>query len=257
MTILLVDLSSFAHRIWHAYGASKGGDATSNDLVRNIRQLAKPYAHAAICCDVPGVPSFRVAIDPRYKAGRKPWDELLVEQYRRGGELLAEYFPVLEAPGFEADDLIATLTTWVRAQRPRHDVVIASSDKDCLQLLEPGVCVYSPATQAMMQAAHVREKYGVEPWQMRDFLVATGDPCDGVAGIPHIGAVKAAKLLRRWGTLQTVFGEVLGHTAEECRLRPSTHKALVEGIVAAELARQLVTLRTNVPIEIPSPWAVG
>ena len=110
--VLLIDLSSIAHPIWHMSGQEPDPDHTSQRTVAAVRKLAADHPHAAICCDSRS--SFRKELDPTYKANRPPSEAPLHHQIDLAKEALAaDGFPVYEVDGFEGDDLIATATARV------------------------------------------------------------------------------------------------------------------------------------------------
>ncbi|HEU4731725.1 MAG TPA: 5'-3' exonuclease H3TH domain-containing protein [Kofleriaceae bacterium] len=247
-TILLVDLPSVLFPIYHVSGKETDVDYVSRATVARIRGLAAGYDHTAICCDAGR--SFRKDISPEYKSTRPERDEALTHQLRVAEETLAaDGFPVFSVKGFEADDLIATATTWARAQEPPHDIVVASSDKDLLQLVGEGVRAYSIRNDTILGPDEVIAKFGVRPDQMRDWLILVGDKSDNVKGIPGVGEKRATELLTRFSSLRDLFRLVGSTSAENSGLTPAIYKAILEGVETAELARKLITLRTDAPID--------
>ena len=135
--VLLVDLSSIGHPIWHVSQQEPDPDYTSQRTAAVVRQLAADHPHTAICCDAPG--SFRKELDVTYKANRPAAEAALHHQIKLACEALeADGFPVWRVDGFEGDDLIATAVKALTADlsyHSRQQVLIASADKD---LLAPG-----------------------------------------------------------------------------------------------------------------------
>ena len=209
--ILLVDLSSIGHPIWHMSQAEPDPDYTSQRIVAAVLKLAADHPHAAICCDAPG-PSFRKDLDPTYKANRPKQQAPLYHQIRLAKEALAaEGFPVFEVDGFEGDDLIATATkqfingvrtgylegeyipNWEGAKAPlrKPNILIASADKDLLALVSDSIEVHSTRTGNRIGPAEVKEKLGVAPCQVVDYLTLVGDASDNITGAKGIGAKTA------------------------------------------------------------------
>jgi DNA polymerase-1 len=246
----LVDGSAQFHR---AYFAIRGL-ATSRGLPTNATygfttMLEKLIAderpsHLAIVFDAAG-PTFRDEMFADYKANRPKMDDELAVQFpyvRRVCEAFS--VPVIEEPGVEADDVIATLARQAVAQGFR--VVVVTADKDLLQLVDGDVQVLNPGREGsgstLFDAAAVEAKWGVRPEQIADVLALMGDAVDNVPGVPGIGEKGARDLIREHGSLEAL----LAHAADVKR------KAYREGLLAhaedARLSKRLVTLRADVPV---------
>jgi 5'-3' exonuclease len=236
--ILLIDLAHIVHALWHLSSAEPDLDWTSTQALAKVRALTEGHAHVAICTE--GGRPFRKDLDAAYKANRPEKNAPLLHQLTRTEEALrAEGFPVWRAETFEADDVIATAT--LKAVEAGRTVLIASSDKDLLQLVSPAVNVLSIRTGELLGEPEVREKFGVTPTQMRDYLTLVGDASDNIAGAPGIGAKKAKDLLTQYGTLDALMSQISD-------LTPATAKTLTEHSLQIQRARALVTLRTDAPI---------
>ena len=293
--ILLVDLSGILHRNY-AVNAGKGDvDAAANQTLSHIRWLSSQYDHVAICCD--SGRSFRHEIakqirewDPEhrgYKGKRPEADPVLISQMRRvERELYAEGFHVFRAEGFEADDVIATLCAWARANG--YPVDVGSEDKDLRALVtdEPPQVRVIRKDGVVVGTAEVKEKFGVPPERLIELLAIAGDTADGVPGVSGLGEGKAAKVLTGFGSFeaaqQVASDEAADVIAEEAlrkdrkargekmgewvkrKMTPSTRDALVNGEKAYRVSLSLVTLRTDVPLDcervladkVPPPDAV-
>jgi 5'-3' exonuclease len=240
--ILLVDLSSIAHPIWHVSQSEPDPNATSTRVVARVRALATAHPHAAVCVDTGR--SFRREVDPTYKANRPESDATLQHQIALAVDALKEDgFPVWAARGFEADDIIATATA--EALKAGYKVVIASADKDLLQLVGPSVCVKRPQDGAMVDEAGVLAKLGVTPAQVRDYLSLCGDSSDNIKGANGIGPKGAAKLLALFGSIDGAYDAIDSGAA---KLPPATLASLQEFRARMETVRALVSLRSDVPI---------
>jgi 5'-3' exonuclease len=201
-----------------------------------------------VCCD--SGRSFRRDISPDYKATRPDRNEVLVYQGDLARETLADDgYTVLAANGFEADDLVATACTWLRSQNPPHEVVIATADKDLCQLVGDGVVNYNLTSNSIRDAAGVKEKYGVTPEQMGDWLALVGDSSDNIKGAPGIGEKTAAGLLGKFGSLVGIYCAIEGKTEPPAGFKPATFASLRDHQATVSLARKLVTLRTDAPID--------
>lgn len=247
--ILLIDLSALFHPAWRANEngpVSVAYEGTIGGVRRCIAQAGEG-ALVAICCDGKG--NWRKEIAKDYKAQRDPLPPVFYAELDRVKQRLRDDGLLLwECPGFEADDVIATA---VNGYTENH-VRIASHDKDLLQLLvdengslEPGVDFLSLSTFEIRTASSVVAKYGIMPDKMGDWLALVGDSSDNVKGAPGIGPKTATKLLQQFGDLRGIF-----HAAYDLKsdITPAIRKSLTENGEQIELARKLVTLRTDAPI---------
>lgn len=246
-TLYLVDVNGLFHRAYYAikgFRTSKGMPTNAlfglaSTLRRLIRQ-ERPRLAAAVF-DA-GRETFRNQIYSQYKANRPPAPEDMVIQFPYA-RLVAQAMglEVLEVPGFEADDVIATLTK--RALAAGLDVVIVSSDKDLFQLVRPGVVVYDPWRDLRYDRDGVIEKMGVAPEYVKDLLALVGDTSDNVPGVRGIGEKGAQELVRKFGSLEEIYSH-LEQVQERKRVALQRDKEL------AFLSRKLVTLCEEVPLEV-------
>lgn len=244
--IVLVDLSSIAHPIWHMSGAEPDPNAASQKIVARVRSLASSSPYVAICCDKGK--SFRHDLSPTYKAQRPESDATLQHQITLAREILeADGFPVWAVAGFEADDLIASAVTEALAL---DDVTVAivSADKDLLQLVGDRVRAIRVKDGTTVDAAAVQEKFGVTPAQMRDFLALVGDKSDNVKGANGIGEVKAKELLERFGSIDSMYQDMREIGTVTLRMTPALVTNLREFEPRYQQTRELITLRTDVPL---------
>lgn len=241
-TVVLIDLSSIAHPIWHMSQSEPDPNHTSTAVVAKVRALASGQPHVAVCCD--SGKSFRAEIEPTYKANRGERDATLTHQIRLAQERLREDgFPVWSAPGFEADDLIATATA--RAIEAGHEVLVVSADKDLLQLVGEHVRVRSLASGVEYDEAAVEAKLGVKPSQVRDYLTLVGDAADNVKGADKIGPKTAATLLFVHGDLASIYAEA---DKEPSSLKPSVAASLKEFKPRSETVQKLISLRYDAEV---------
>ena len=249
--VLLVDLSSIGHPIWHVSQQEPDPDYTSQRTAAAVRKLAADHPHTAICCDAPG--SFRKELDATYKANRPPAEAALHHQIDLAREALeADGFPVWKVDGFEGDDLIATATnqlmeTVTPELEQVHRVLIASADKDLLALVSDRVEVHSTRTGNRIGPAGVIEKLGVSPCQVVDYLTLVGDASDNIKGAKGIGPKTAVAILTIFGNLDGCYRAVDDGTAG---LSPSQRGSLEELRPRLDAVRALVTMRTDVPLDV-------
>jgi 5'-3' exonuclease len=209
--LVLIDLSSVAHPIWAMSGAEIDPDYVSTRVAARCRELADGHAHVVIARDGGGR-QFRKDIDPTYKANRPERNEVLVYQIQVAAEALAQDgFPVWMQPGVEADDIIASAVTFALEMNAVTTVHIHSADKDLLQLVGPRVTCQSTKAGKdgqplpIFDEAMVKEKFGVTPAQMRDYLTLVGDKADNITGVKGVGDVNARKLLAQFGSVEGIY----------------------------------------------------
>ncbi|MDP3767054.1 MAG: 5'-3' exonuclease H3TH domain-containing protein, partial [Dehalococcoidia bacterium] len=236
--ILLIDLSAIAHPIWHMSQREPDPDYTSTQIVARVRALASGHREGvAVCCD--SGRSFRHDLSPDYKATRPPAEATLLHQIAVATDTLrGDGFPVWALPGFEADDVIASATAHA-LRTPDLTVRIVTADKDLLQLVGARVVVQSLRDGATLDAAAVREKFGVAPSQMRDYLSLVGDSSDNIAGAKGVGPRKAAELLQRYGSLDALY-HAIGQAPDS--LTPGLARSLAEFQPRLAMTRALLTL---------------
>ena len=245
--VLLIDLSSIAHPIWHVSQGEPDPDHTSQRTAAIVRQLAADHPHAAICCDSPV--SFRKDVDPTYKANRPTAEAALHHQIDLAREALAaDGFPVWRVDEFEGDDLIATATAKLVNTVTPNRVLIASADKDLLALVSEKVEVHSTRTGNRVGPAEVLEKLGVDPHQVADYLTLVGDASDNIKGAKGIGPKTASGLLEKFGTLDNIFAHLDDGHAEI--VKPGQRKSLEELRPRLETVRALVHMRADVPLDV-------
>jgi DNA polymerase-1 len=188
--------------------------------------------------------TFRKDRDVRYKATRAETPDDLIPQFDRVRQLLDAFrIPVVEKVGYEADDVLGTLSC--QAIEAGLDVVIVTLDNDMIQLVQPGVRVYMyrpyQRDYVMYDTQAVRERFGFEPRQMIDYKALVGDTSDNIPGVRGIGEKGAKALIEQYGSLD----EMLAHLAE---IEPKrTRTALENGVDEAQLSRELATIICEVP----------
>jgi len=209
-------------------------------IVRKLLQDEKPEYVAAVF-DRPE-PTHRHKVFPQYKANRLAPPEDLVAQIpdvKRVCRVLG--VPTVEVPGFEADDLIGTLA--LKASRTGYKVIIVSTDKDLLQLVDDSVSVLHPVKGELLDAEGVRKSFGVPPGKVVEVLALMGDSSDNVPGVPGIGEKGARDLINLYGSLEGC----LEHAAEIPR--KSYRESLLQNQGQARMSRDLVRISLDAPVE--------
>lgn len=246
-TLFLVDASGHVHRAFHAIRGLRNSRGMATNALYGLATMLRKFErehkpeYAAVVFDA-GRETFRNEMFAGYKANRPPAPDDLVVQFPYARRIAAALgFVVLEVPGVEADDVIATLTG--RARERGFDVVIESGDKDLFQLVGEGVVVHDPLRDVTYDRDGVAAKLGVPPEGVRDYLALVGDASDNVPGVRGIGGKGAAELIAKYKTLEALY-EHLGD------LMPRKREALEACRGDAFLSRDLVTLKRDVPIEV-------
>ena len=210
-------------------------------LTRESKLSDRP-THLAVIFDA-GAETFRNKIYPKYKENRPPLPEDLVPQFPLVRDAVKAFnIASIEMDGFEADDLIATYAKQV--VNAGGEVTIVSSDKDLMQLVRPGVRMYEPSNEKSIGRDEVIEKFGVPPEKVIDVQSLAGDSVDNVPGVPGIGIKTAAELIHEYGDLDSLLAR-----AGEIK-QPKRREKLIEFADQARISRELVTLKTDVPVEI-------
>ena len=253
--VLLIDLSGIWWSGWHATGNEAISEAKSITLANVRRCIGDGNRLVAICCD--SGRSFRKDLSPEYKAQRPEKDHASLGELERVKERLRlDGLLLWEAPGFEADDIIATATQ--AAWGIGHFVTIASADKDLLQLVGPEVRCLRTHTWQNVGETEVRDTLGVRPIQVSELLALTGDKSDnikgasGTKGAPGIGPKTAAELLALFGNVDGIYAAV---DAADPRITTPIAAKLRAAKDSVYLARKLVTLRTDAPIKFEDIYA--
>jgi DNA polymerase-1 len=223
-TLLLVDGSSYLYRAFHALPELKGpnGEPTGaiHGVLSMLKRLAADHAAAARACvfDAKGK-TFREDAYPAYKANRPSMPEDLASQIEPLKEAIAALgWPVLTVAGVEADDVIATLAE--DAKRQGWRCIISTGDKDLAQLVDEQVTLVNTMSNEKLDPEGVRQKFGVSPAQIVDYLSLTGDAVDNVPGVEKVGPKTAAKWIQQYGSLDQVMaqaGQISGAVGENLR----------------------------------------
>lgn len=253
--LVLIDGHAILHRAYHALPplTSRSGELLNavygftTMLLKVVADLKPDFL--IVTFDVVGKPTFRHKEFVGYQAQRPETDEELVGQIGRVYEVLqAMGIPIYELAGYEADDLIGTLSR--EASRKKIKTVIVTGDKDILQLVGRNVCVFAPvrglSQGELLDSKKVEEKMGVKPSQIVDYKALAGDPSDNYPGVPGIGPKTATVLLKRFDSLEKIYKNL--KTVEK-EFGSSVAERLSSGKDSAELSQKLARIVTNVPVK--------
>lgn len=245
--LVLVDGSSYLFRAFHALPpfTTSAGEPTGAifGVLNMLYKLLDDYKpeHVAVVFDAPGK-TFRDDLYAAYKANRPPMpDDLRVQIEPLIEAVEAIGLPVLRVEGVEADDVIGTLAR--RAAERGLPTVISTSDKDMAQLVDEHVSLVNTMSETRLDREGVRERFGVTPEQIVDYLALVGDASDNIPGVPGVGPKTAAKWLAQYGALDNLKAhahDIKGKVGE--RLRDSLDDL--------PLYRELATIRCDVELPL-------
>jgi len=259
--VYLVDASIYVFRAWYSVPdrqefTTREGHPTNavygfTGFLCSLLEQVSPR-HVGIAFDESLTTSYRNEIFPAYKANREPAPEELKRQFA-WARAIAESMGLkcFADPRYEADDLIGTLAGYWRDRG--HPVCVVSGDKDLTQVIREGDHWWDFSRNRKLGPGKVREKFGVWPEQMADFLALTGDPVDNIPGVPGVGPKTATALLGHFDNLDALWARLAEVPHLSIRGARSLHGKLGEHREAAELARQLTEIHTAVPSALERP----
>lgn len=251
--LYLVDGSSYIFRAYHRLppltnirgepvGAVYGYTTMLWKLVDQLNAADGP-THMAVILDASSQ-TFRNEIYDQYKANRPPAPEDLVPQFPMIRDATRAFsLPCIEELGFEADDLIASYAK--EALKEGWNVTIVSSDKDLMQLIEPGIDMLDTMKDKRLGRSHVEEKFGVGPEKLGEVLALMGDTSDNIPGVTGIGPKTASKLINEYGDVEAVLAAAPNMKKSKMR------ENLIEQAANARMSRVLVTLKDDIPLPEP------
>lgn len=251
--LYLVDGSGFIFRAYHRLppltdpegtpvGAVYGFTAMLWKLVNELNNSEAP-SHLAVILDA-GSHTFRNDMYADYKANRPPPPEDLVPQFPLIRDAVRAFsIPCIEQAGVEADDIIASYAR--EALAGGYNVTVVSSDKDLMQLVQPGLDLYDTMSNRRIDRDAVIEKFGVPPEQVGDILALMGDTADNVPGVRGVGPKTAAELIQQFGTVEGVIANI------DTIKKPKLKETLSNSVDMARLSLELVRLKDDVPLAEP------
>ncbi|MGE7138808.1 DNA polymerase I [Luteibacter sp. NPDC031894] len=244
-TLTLIDGSSYLYRAFHAlppltntFGEPTGALFGIVNMLRTTMKAGSDYV--AFVCDAPGR-TFRDDLYPQYKANRPSMPDDLRAQVEPMMKIVGALgFPILCVPGVEADDVIGTLAR--QAADQGIDTIISTGDKDFAQLVGAHIVLINTMSNTTMDIDGVVDKFGVRPEQIVDYLTLMGDSIDNVPGVEKCGPKTAAKWLAEYGNLEALL-------ASADKIGGKIGENLRAAIPRLPLSRELVTIRTDVPLD--------
>ena len=245
--LYLIDGTAYIYRAYHAIrGLSNSKGLPTNAVFGFTRMLLKLVEdkkpeYVVMLFDSKG-PTFRHEMYEEYKANRPPMPEDMSVQIPYIKDVTKGFnIPVIEMPGYEADDLIGTIAR--RTEAAGFSPVMVTGDKDFFQLVTDKAIVWDPMKEKTTDMTAIKERFGVQPHQMIDVMGLSGDTSDNIPGVPGIGPKTAQSLIQNFGTMEQLYGQVDKITKKK------QHENLVKYKDQAFLSRKLVTIDTAVPLE--------
>jgi DNA polymerase-1 len=259
MRLLLIDGHYYLYRSFFAIrGLKNSRGEPTNAIYGFVKALRKMLLDlkpdfAVVVWDA-GLPERRTTLQPAYKEHREEMpEELQVQQEPLKKLITCLGVTNVSTPQTEADDLIASYV--IDAQAAEIESIVATNDKDIMQLVNEHVKIYSvskvdieqenskPLTHALLGPAEVEEKWGVKPSQIVDLLALTGDTADNIPGIPGVGKKTAAKWIQHFGSLEGVLSEP--------NLDPKIHAKIESAHAQLRQNREMIQLHLDLPLPLP------
>lgn len=244
--LYLIDGSAYVYRAFHAVrGLTNSKGMPTNAVFGFTRMLIKLIQERAprfvgMIFDAKG-PTFRHEIYPQYKANRPPMPDELVCQLPYIKKVTAGFnIPVVELPGYEADDLIGTYARMAEASG--FEVTMVTGDKDFVQLVTEKTTIWDPMKDKVIDRDRVLAEFNLEPPQVIDMMGFSGDSADNVPGVPGIGPKTALKLIQNYGSMEALYEQMDSLSSKKQREKLLAFKE------QAFLSRKLVTIDTQAPV---------
>ena len=249
--LLLLDAYALIFRAFYAMIRNPRVTSTGIDtsavfgFVNTLQDLLKREqpSHIAVCFDPPGGKTFRHENYEPYKANREKTPEGILTAVPYIKRILQAYgIPIFEVEGYEADDVIGTLSH--QAEQQGFFTYMVTGDKDFGQLVTPNIKVLDPLKKEILGVEEVNAKYGIQtPTQLIDILGLMGDTADNIPGCPGVGPKNAEKLIQQFGSIENL----LAHTDE---LKGAQQKKVIENADQIRMSKWLATIITDVPITL-------
>lgn len=252
--LVLIDGSSYLYRAFHAFPPLTAPDGTPTGaiygVINMLRSLLRQFSptHVAVIFDAPGK-TWRHDLYSDYKGHRPEMPEDLRSQIVPLHKIIqAMGLAILSVPHVEADDLIGTIARLSEDQG--DDVLIITSDKDMVQLVNHKISLVNTMTNVVLGPDEVRKRYGIEPTLMADFLALVGDTSDNIPGVPGIGPKKAVALLNGFGGVKEIYAQLEQVSRLDVRGAKSLAITLAQHQDSAIISRRLATIDTAIPLGI-------
>ncbi len=260
--LIIIDSNSLIHRAYHALPPlkSKKGELVNAVygfllvFLKVLRELKPDFIVATF--DLPG-PTFRHKEFKEYKAQRPIYPKELYQQIERVKEVLQAFkVPIFEKQGFEADDIIGTISLLASKKQifPKLETIILSTDLDSFQLVDSQTKVWTMKKGIkeiiLYGKEEVKKRYqGLTPSQLSDFRGLRGDPSDNIPGVPGIGEKGAISLIKEFGSLESLYQELEKDTEKSKKIKAKIQEKLKEYKEQAFFSKKLSQIQKHVPID--------
>ncbi|MCD6429164.1 hypothetical protein J7L09_00525 [bacterium] len=259
--LIVIDGNAIIHRAYHALPklTTKSGKVVNAvygfllTLFRVLKDFKPDFIIATF--DFPA-PTFRDKIYKEYKAQRPKAPDDLYQQIPEVKKILEAFgIKIFELKGFEADDLIGTITRLAKRKQiyPEIETIIVTGDLDTLQLIDPQTKVFALRKgikdAVLYDREKVKERYDLEPEQLVDFKALRGDPSDNIPGVPGIGEKTAISLIQKFGSLENLYQALDKETPRSKEISEKIKEKLKQYKEQAFFSKKLAEIRRNVPID--------
>ncbi|MDP2741711.1 MAG: 5'-3' exonuclease H3TH domain-containing protein [bacterium] len=254
--LIIIDSNSLLHRAFHALPplTTKKGEQTGavyGFLLILFKAIKDLQSNHIVACFDTKAPTFRHEKFKGYKAQRPRTPQEILNQLPKIKEILEVFkIPIFAKEGFEADDLIATISKKAEEYDNLSEIYILSGDLDNLQLVNEKTKVYTLGKgikdTVLYDKNRVITRFGVEPKQMNDFKALTGDPSDNIPGVAGIGKKTAADLIKQFETIENLYKEIGEGMAN---IKTRTKDLLLDNKEKAYLSKELVKTKRDVDIQ--------
>jgi DNA polymerase-1 len=257
---LLIDSNSVIHRAFHALPplTTKKGEPSGAIygfllvFFKTIRDFQPDFVVA--CFDFPA-PTFRHEKFKEYKATRPPTPKELSSQIPKVKKVLKLFgVPVFEKKGFEADDVLGTISNLASQKTPEIETVILSGDLDNLQLIDDQTRVFAlrrgVKNAILYDKTQVKDRFNILPEQIIDFKALRGDPSDNIPGVPGIGEKTATQLLNKFKNLENLYRELEKEPPRSKEVKTKLRRLLLDNKEKAFLSKSLAIIKQDVPLTL-------
>jgi 5'-3' exonuclease len=248
--LFLVDLGAIYWLAWHSSNREMAPDEPAEATLSRIRKWRENYRRIAVCLDDPRG-TWRHKMYPAYKANRTDRPQAAIDQLKRAISIIKrDKFVIFEHEGMECDDVLASA-----ARAYRGDVLMATPDKDMMQIVDDRVRMLDTMTGNLICADDVKMKWGVEPKLVGDLLALLGDKSDNIPGVPGVGKLIGAELLNKHGSIRGIL-EALAKDPPKTKKNVVVAWAasILRNVETLALAHSLVALRDDLQLQWPNGW---
>jgi len=256
---IIIDSNALIHRAYHALPPlkTKNGELTNAVygfllvFLKAIKEFHPEYIAAAFDLKAP---TFRHNHFKEYKAKRPKMPDEFYQQIPIIKDFLKAFnVPIFEKEGFEADDIIGTISDLLSKNEKDLEIIILTGDSDMFQLINKNTKVYAPKKglkdTLLYDEEKIREKYNLTPDQLIDFKALKGDASDNISGVKGIGEKTAIELIRKFKNLENLYKEIENETEESKEIKERIKEILIKNKEVAFFSRMLVEIRKDAPID--------